>query len=588
MPFVLPPIPQGQGDSGYWPRFEVAAPLPTISGVTIDAYSTGVGLAQQTARAENLQARILWIDATANIDRYNTQAKIVALVRQIKDCGFNTVVFDVKPISGQVVYKSALAPKLTEWKGKALPADFDPLPIMVRECHADGLTIFTSLNAFSEGHQLFKVGPGYARQDQQTTLYDAEPVLRAPGGATFPLTTKPDAPAPGTIGYYSSAEKLPRAAAPAFAVTVRPDGTVVDGFDRGVAALKITVPKGGWIVFGSGDAAAFLRRAATPGKPLPVDTEAEFVRADQRPGAQIPLMMNPADRQVRDDALGIVRELVAKYGVDGIVYDDRLRYAGMNADFSPNTRAEFEKRVGHPIQWPDDVFKFTLNPNLTRGIRPGRYYDLWMAFRAERISSYVAEVRHTLDAVRPGVQLGVYAGSWYGEYPALGSNWASPNVDAGFWFLTRRYQRTGYAPDLDFVITGCYYTTPTIYDAMTKGAGIGATVEAAGTMSNRLVNDQAWTYAGIELNDFKGDGRALQNALQAALASTQGVMVFDLSHDIEPLWPVFKQAFAFPARAPHQVKGLLAGVRRRRAHLDLEGARQPPVPIMVGSSGVGQ
>ena len=66
------------------PRFEKAAPLPTIPGVMIDSFATGSGLAQESAKGRNLQARILWIDATANIDKYNTEDKIIALVHQIK------------------------------------------------------------------------------------------------------------------------------------------------------------------------------------------------------------------------------------------------------------------------------------------------------------------------------------------------------------------------------------------------------------------------------------------------------------------------------------------------------------------------
>jgi hypothetical protein len=75
--------------------------------------------------------------------------------------------------------------------------------------------------------------------------------------------------------------------------------------------------------------------------------------------------------------------------------------------------------------------------------------------------------------------------------------------------------------------------------------------------------------------------------LQAACASTQGVMVFDLSHDIEPMWPVFAQAFRRSAQAPHQVPGLLDQIRAKRKRYDAWGAKEPPVPISSGSSGIG-
>jgi hypothetical protein len=235
------------------------------------------------------------------------------------------------------------------------------------------------------------------------------------------------------------------------------------------------------------------------------------------------------------------------------------------------------------------VLKFTVNPpSLNRGVQPGPYYEQWMAFRAETIRDYILKVRTAINQERPGTQLGVYAGSWYGEYSSLGNNWASPKSDAGFWFLSPTYQRSGMAPNLDFLITGCYYQTPTVYDAMTRGVGIGGTVETAGALTNRMVRDETWCYAGIALSDFKDDPDGLVAALQAACGSTQGVMVFDLSHDIEPMWPVFAKAFSEPRVPPHADRESLAWVRRQRAMFDVLGRKDPPVIIAAGSSGTGQ
>jgi hypothetical protein len=122
---------------------------------------------------------------------------------------------------------------------------------------------------------------------------------------------------------------------------------------------------------------------------------------------------------------------------------------------------------------------------------------------------------------------------------------------------------------------------------MTKGREIGNTVESAGTLTNRLVRDTSWTYAGIMLSDFKDNPDGLLDAMQAACGSTQGVMVFDLSHDIEPMWPVFAQAFSQPRTAPHDRKDVLALVRQRRAALDKQGIKDPPIIISAGSSGTG-
>lgn len=355
-----------------------------------------------------------------------------------------------------------------------------------------------------------------------------------------------------------------------------------------VTLPQAAIPKGGALVAGVGEGATWLQNNAKLGGKLEFDTEAEYVPIRERPEQQYPLMMNPLHPQVQQYALEIVREVVSNYGIDGILYDDRLRFGGMNADFSDFTRARFEDKIKQKVNWPDDVFKWTLTPQMTRGLRPGKFYDEWMSFRAEAIQDYVRKVRYAVKAIRPTCLFGVYAGSWYGDYPALGHNYASPKTDAGFWFLSPKYLESGTAPLLDMLIAGCYYPTATIYEAMSRGTNIGSTVEASGTLVNRLVRDETWSYAGIALSDFKDDPRGLTNALQAACASTQGVMVFDLSHDIEPMWPVFAQAFAQKREPPHAHMDVLAEVKRRRARLDAIGQKDPPIVIAAGSSGTGQ
>ncbi|RYG48725.1 hypothetical protein EON79_03605 [bacterium] len=560
------------------PRFEMRTPLEGVPGVMMDTRNVDVGVAQQFARAKGVQARILWIDATANLDRYNTETKIVDLVARIADSGFNTIVFDIKPISGQVIYKSAFAPKLMEWRNKSMAGDFDPVPFMVREAKSRGLGIYASLNAFSEGHRMFMVGPGYSLPDQQTVLYESQPVLRAPEGDTMPI-------GPTGVQYYASAAQVPMTGG--FALTYRPNGQIVDGFDDPTTAP--TVPAKGGVLFGTpGPAADFLRRFGNPGQKVKIEAQTLYVPIRERPEQQYPLMMNPNHPAVRDYEFSIVEEVVRNYAFDGIVYDDRLRYAGLNADFSELTRAKFEESVGRKLTWPNDVFSYVYNPNMVRGIRPGPFYDAWLAWRAGVLKGFVAEVKERIQAIRPNTQLGVYAGSWYGEYASIGNNWASPEVEGGFWYLTPEYRQTGFAPLVDFLITGCYYPTATIYDAMGQSKPIGPTVEAAGLLTNRLAGDATWTYAGIMLSDFKENPEGLADAMQAACGATQGVMVFDLSHDIEPMWPVFKQAFTVPRKAPHSDPALMTEVRKRRAALERAGVKQPPVPFLTGAPGAGQ
>ncbi|MBN9501685.1 MAG: hypothetical protein BGO01_15565 [Armatimonadetes bacterium 55-13] len=572
-------------------RFSLQSPLPSLNGVMMDWVGNSYGLAQQTARSQGLQARILWIDATANIDKVNTSEKVATLVKMIRLSGFNTVVFDIKPISGQTMYPSKIAPRLAEWKGKVLPADFDPLAAMVSECKNAGLFLAVSLNAFSEGHRDFKVGPGYAKTDWQTTLY--EPLISAYSiyNDNYPVNPifNPNSVGADQISAYNDRNAMPDQGTPdMYAVALDRFGTVTASYQASnVPAAR--VPVQGSVLIGKGGAGTFLKNQAPINSKLRFSSVPKFVKISERPDQQVPLMVNPNNPEVQDYEESLMKEVLTNYDVDGVIYDDRLRYAGINADFSPITQQQFEKYVGRRITWPDDVFKFTISPALNRGVIPGPYYEAWMTFRAQTLRNYMLRIRKAVKATRPRTQFGLYAGSWYGEYPRLGSNWGSPDLEAGFWFLTPEYAQTGLAPLCDFFIAGCYYPTSTIYDALSQGVPIGNSVEGAAQMANRIVRDQSWTYAGIALSQFKGNPDGLRAALQGACGASQGVMVFDLSHDIEPMWQVFAQAFANdPRTPPHASVSYLAEVRRKRAQVDKLGHKEPPVIINAGSSGIGQ
>lgn len=575
------------------PRFEVAYPL-SLPGVTIDSYNSGYGVGQQMARAKGLQGRILWIDGTANLDRVASDQLCKDLVAKIKSVGFNTIVFDVKPISGQVLYKSRIAPKIETWRGRSLPLDFDPLAAMSREAKTQGIELLVSLNAFSEGHAMFKVGPGYEHPLLQTVIYDPIQIVKTQSYEekneeewAHVDTKLNQMPSGNSVGVFTDMAALGAGLkGENFLLSLDKNQRVVRGYDEKHRG-PVVLPPGGVVLVGSGTSNELLEEHKAPGTPFKFDTGPRFIPISQKPEQQYPLMMNPHHPEVQQRALSIVEEIMRNYPVSGILYDDRLRFGGLNADFSPLARTLFEKYVGKKLIWPDDVFKYTLTPTLVRGIRPGRYYDAWMTWRALQMRNWVSRVRAKVKGINPDLKFGIYAGSWYGEYPTYGTNYGSNELDAGFWFLTKAYRETGFASQLDLLVTGCYYKIPTIFEAMSQGAGMGRTVEAAGQLSNRVARDQTWVYAGISLDMFKGDPTGLGDVLQAACASTQGVMVFDLSHDIEPMWPVFERAFTKPRVAPHQVTGLISKMRATKAEYDRLGIKDPPLPILAGASGVG-
>ena len=565
-------------------------PAPSDPPVVLDTVHDGAGIAQQTAQEGRLQGRILWMDAGANVGSLNSTQKIQDIVAQVKAAGFNMIVLDVKPIVGDTVYPSRYAPKLTAWKGQTVAADFDVLRQMLLAAHAAGLPVYANMSTFGEGHKYVGRGLAYTHPDWQTILYEVDRSVASGGGPAFPIAALDALPKnKATLTALTDAALLREDRPGATAAVLNFDARVLSVYDGDtLKTANITVPPRGSVLIGYGGAGGWLRRNAAPGAILTYRATPHYMPVQDAPEQKITMFCDPLHPDVRRHELDIVREIVTGYDVDGIVFDDRLRYAGLNADFGAREQAAFEQAMGTKLHWPDDVFRTSPYPG--QAILPGPFFQSWLAWRAGVIQSWVADAAALVREVRPQAQVAVYVGSWYGDYDKVGSNWAATDVAAPYGFLTPAYKKTGYAPLLDWLTTGCYYETATLADSQTAGVNPGATVEAAGQLSNLVVNDAAWTYAGLYAATYQDHPERFARAIQAANASTQGVMVFDMSQIIQyHWWDVVRQAFG-PDRAPQAptaVPGLLSEVRRRH-NLDRQnGLPPPPFPPYLGVEDTG-
>ena len=566
-------------------------PFPALGPVELDEANNGIGVAQEIARKRQVQGRVLWIDAVANLERINSAEKVKALVERIASAGFNTIVLDVKPIVGETLYPSKHAKRLARWNQATLPSDFDPVAAMAEACQAAGIGLFASMNTFAEGHRGVSRGLAYERADWQTVVCEAQLCVVDPkSGTRLLINPRPNvrAEALDELTVYTRTDVL--APTDDAAVVLLDASRKVISVTSGAAftLAGLSPPSGGAILVGEGQAGAFLRRIASVGQMLQLQTATRFVPILQSRIPGVPVWVNPHHPEVQQRLLEMITELLTRYPLDGVVFDDRLRYAAINADFSESTRQAFEEWMGRAMTWPDDVLRCHVSfPGMAVRWIPGPHMDAWLVWRALHLRNWLARAAATARTARPTATVGAYVGSWYGDYPALGANWAADDFQAGFRFLTDTFRPTGFAGLLDWIAPGCYYGMPTIADAIQRGYSPGATVEAAGQLANRAANSQAWVYAGIALEKYDRNPDGLARALQAAAASTQGVMVFDLSHRIDQFWPVFRKAFAKPAQAPHAVPGLLAEVRRLQAERKAAGVVDPPVIIQNGLSGTG-
>ena len=564
-----------------------SSPASPTAGMVLDADADSVGVAQQAAHVGRLQARILWMDAGANVGNLNSIEKIQDVVAKTKAAGMNMIVLDVKPIVGDTIYPSKFAPKLTSWKGKTVATDFDVLRHVLDAAHAAGLPVYANMSTFGEGHKVVSRGLAYTKPDWQTVLYEADRGVFS-RGAFAPVPFTNDVPTREDQLAALTDASLLKKDRPGFTVAVLNFNARVVGVYDGatLARQKIIIPLRGSALLGKGRGGAWLGRFAPVGQILSFRTAAKYVPIVGAPEQKFTMFVDPNNPDVRQHEWDIVREVVTNYDVDGVVFDDRLRYAAVNADFGARSRAAFEQSVGHALHWPDDVF--TTSPYPGQGNIPGPYYQQWLNWRAGVIKSWLVQAAGIVRSVRPQAQVAVYVGSWYGDYEKVASNWAGPDFAAPYRWLTPDFQKTAYAGSLDWLTTGCYYDDATLAEAVQDGGSPGATVEGAGQLSNLVVSDAAWTYAGLYALQYQGHPDKFARAIRAAAASSQGVMVFDMSQIIDyDWWPLLADAFATPAQAPNTVPGLLDEVRKQHAALRAQGVPPPPLPPFVGVADTG-
>lgn len=127
----------------------------------------------KTVVSEDVSTKLMWIDATANIERLNNKDTIDFYLSKVKELGFTDIAVDMRPISGHVLYDSQYAPKLTKWKGKDITYTFDYLGYYISKAHELGLRVQASLNTFVAGHNFLDEGPIYeeGKSDWATIVY---------------------------------------------------------------------------------------------------------------------------------------------------------------------------------------------------------------------------------------------------------------------------------------------------------------------------------------------------------------------------------------------------------------------------------
>lgn len=571
-------------------------------------------IARRLVGAIGAQARIMWIDGTANIthtvtvnghpqleDYTTTPSGVETIVAHCARAHINTLVVDVKPLAGLTLYNSQVAPKMRQWQGHPLP-DFDVLAAFVKAGHAAGLLVDADINILSEGHKYYQVGPAYTHPDWQSITYTVDRQLVAPDGARLPIyvpgepsptdrvevlpqnTTVLSQAAEEMIGLETTGRDLNQPTSSVSTALGQQLNLVIDRENRVAGFVDtallgdnpLSAPDDGYLISAKRPQdQQWIGQHLTPGSEVGFILNTPLVPIAQAANEKVACFVNPLNPQVRQYELSMVRDIVSRYDVDGLVLD-RCRYADFYNDFSDITRKAFEQYIGHPVaHWPEDVYRFPLDPG--GGIIPGPLYSQWIRFRAQVIRDFAADVVRTVHSIKPGLPVGTYVGSWYPAYFPVGVNWGSPWTPLHYSWFPENYPDTGYAELFNWVSTGCYYPIATEEEAIRLGKNRDLTVEGAARISRLALANGTLLYPGIYVPDYEGNPGEMVRALQAAARQGQGWMIFDLSYiDQFQWWPYLDKAYPSDAPPPERLPQLLTAIRSTREML--------PPPNLLGDN----
>ena len=402
--------------------------------------------------AQEKQKALLWFDATANFARFASPDSIVFYLDKCLDAGVTDIIIDMRPISGDVLYKSDIAPFLQEWQGVERDPDFDFLSCFIEEGHKRQFKVHAALNIFVGGHNFFDRGIVYT-----------------------------DYPQWQSINY-------------------TPEGM------KPITELK----------------------------------------------KKYSAMMNPANPEVREYMLSVLKEIVKKYPkLDG-VHLDRGRFDGIQADFSELSKGLFETYIGHSIEnFPNDIYEWKTDSGGKSERVNGPLFEKWLEWRVSVIYSFYAEARAAVKSVNPKIIFGNYTGAWYSSYYDVGVNWASQKYDPAvdYDWATPDYKNYGYAELLDLFTVGCYFTEVSREDVkklneeniVRSEAGMRATkdpensVEGSAELAMKVTMGATPTYGSLYVEQYPNEEQ-FAKAMEMCRMKTGGVMIFDIVHIINRGW----------------------------------------------------
>ncbi len=133
--------------------------------VIVSALSPGHGDAAVSRHKGGDKNNIMWLDLSGMWTRFTNPDTVDYYMDRIVDCGFRTVIIDVRNTGSSVGYKSEIAPRLLDWKGVRIDPSYDYLDVVLRSAKSHGLVAYAAFNIFCESYPHFVRGGGILRGD---------------------------------------------------------------------------------------------------------------------------------------------------------------------------------------------------------------------------------------------------------------------------------------------------------------------------------------------------------------------------------------------------------------------------------------
>lgn len=269
--------------------------------------------------------------------------------------------------------------------------------------------------------------------------------------------------------------------------------------------------------------------------------------------------VNPAHPDIQNRVLNIVKEIVGKYDIDGMILDYG-RYTDIDADFSDFSKAgfidflknKFNDAEAQYMNFPTDIVTtWTMSDSRVVPQSTGKYFNKWLYYRASVIHDFMKKAREAVKSVKPNCGFGVYVGAWYTSYYQVGVNWASNQYDpfndqaVRFSWAYPGYGETGYAEQLDYLLTGNYFTQLMLADnAATAGLKYHWwSVEGSINGTEYITKNKVPLYGSIDMGNVDwGSAEDISKTIRYILSRTSGgVMLFDVVHAYAPQYNRLKQ-----------------------------------------------